>query len=135
VSELLADRIAVVTGAGGGIGAAISPRFAEEGARVVVVDIDPTRANSVATAVQGIAVVADVQTPDGVAAAIAAADDLGGVDILVNNVGHFLFARHDFKDSTPDEWDALHRINLLHVLGMTRAALPGMVERDRGARL
>ena len=54
------------------------------------------------------------------------------MDVLVNNVGHYLFHAHDFLDSTEEEWDALYRVNLLHVFLCCRYVVPGMVSRGRG---
>src|SRR5205823_14940388 len=56
----------------------------------------------------------------------------GRADILVNNVGHYL-QPHPFLESDPAHWDALHNVNLLHVLLCCRAFLPGMVERGEGS--
>jgi NAD(P)-dependent dehydrogenase (short-subunit alcohol dehydrogenase family) len=117
MAELLAGKVAVVTGGAGGIGGAIAERFAAEGAAVVVADLK---------------VGIDVTTSEGIAAMHAAADEAGGCEVLVNNVGHFVYGRHDFVDSTEDEWAALHAINLLHVLRSCHALLPGMIERGRG---
>jgi len=133
---LLAGRTAVVTGGAGGIGAAISRRFAAEGAAVVVVDIDEARTLETIDAITadgGTAsgVLADVTDVDGIAAVVDECD--GGAEVLVNNVGHYLHGRHDFVDSTEDEWAALHDVNLLHVLRCTRALLPAMLESGRGS--
>ena len=57
----------------------------------------------------------------------------GDVDVLVNNVGHYLTRSNDFLDAGPDEWDALHAVNLRHVLLCTRAFVDGMIERGRGS--
>ena len=133
---LLANRTAVVTGGAGGIGAAISRRFASEGATVVVVDRDEPATLATVSQItdaggRAAGVIADVTDADGVAAML---DECGGqADVLVNNVGHYLHGRHDFVDSTDDEWAALHDVNLLHVLRCTRALLPGMLDRGRGS--
>ncbi len=58
---------------------------------------------------------------------------VGPVDVLVNNVGHYLPGDGDFLTSTSDEWRALYRVNLEHVFLCTRAFVPGMVERKRGS--
>jgi 2-hydroxycyclohexanecarboxyl-CoA dehydrogenase len=132
---LLNGRVAVVTGGGGGIGRAISERFAAEGASVVVAEIDAARAvetEQVITDAGGevTVVVGDVTNARFVAELAAAA---GAVDVLVNNVGHYLTRGNDFLDNGPEEWDALHAVNLRHVLLCTRAFVDGMVERRRGS--
>jgi 2-hydroxycyclohexanecarboxyl-CoA dehydrogenase len=132
---LLAGRRAVVTGGGGGIGRAISERFAAEGASVVVAEIDAARAVETEQAItdaggEVTVVIGDVTNATFVAELAAGA---GAVDVLVNNVGHYLTRGNDFLESGPDEWDALHAINLRHVLLCTRAFVDGMIERRRGS--
>ena len=132
---LLNGRVAVVTGGGGGIGRAISERFAAEGASVVVAEIDSARAVETERAItdaggEVTVVVGDVTNARFVTELAAAA---GAVDVLVNNVGHYLTRGNDFLDNGPDEWDALHAVNLRHVLLCTRAFVDGMVERGRGS--
>jgi len=84
----LEGRIACITGAGAGIGAAIARRFAAEGARVVVNDLDRARAEAVAKEVGGHAIAADVADPDAVRAMFREIDErYGRLDILVNNAG------------------------------------------------
>jgi 2-hydroxycyclohexanecarboxyl-CoA dehydrogenase len=133
--DLLAGRRAVVTGGGGGIGRAISERFAAEGAAVVVAEIDVERTVETVEAIraaggeaQGLTV--DVTDPDEVD---RLAERAGAVDVLVNNVGHYLTRGNDFLDHGPDEWEALHAVNFRHVLLCTRAFVDGMVERGRGS--
>src|ERR1700757_5071418 len=95
-ARLMADRVAVVTGGGGGIGAATARLFAQHGARVVIADIETGLAQRTAdeiTASGGSAlpVVADVRDADEVAGlARTVLDRYGRVDVLVNNVGHWL---------------------------------------------
>jgi 2-hydroxycyclohexanecarboxyl-CoA dehydrogenase len=132
---LLEGRRAVVTGGGGGIGRAISERFAAEGASVVVAEVDGERARATVDVIRdaggdGTAVVGDVTDAAFVAELAAQA---GAVDVLVNNVGHYLTRGNDFLTAGPDEWDALHAVNLGHVLLCTRAFVDGMVERGRGS--
>jgi NAD(P)-dependent dehydrogenase (short-subunit alcohol dehydrogenase family) len=136
---LLADRVAVVTGGGGGIGAATARLFAQHGARVVVADIDAERGQGVADDIaasggSGVAAVTDVRDGDEVGElARWVLDRFGRVDVLVNNVGHWLRHPGRFVDTDPQLWDDLYRINLHHVFLVTRAFLPAMTERRAGA--
>lgn len=136
---LLGDRVAVVTGGGGGIGAATARLFAHQGAHVVIVDIDGGLAartvDEIAdTGGSAVAVVTDVRDA-------TAVDDLarsvleryGRVDALVNNVGHWLRHPGNFADTEPQLWDDLYRINLHHVFLVTHSFLPAMVARRTGA--
>jgi NAD(P)-dependent dehydrogenase (short-subunit alcohol dehydrogenase family) len=132
---LLAGRTAVVTGGGGGIGAAISRRFAAEGASVVVAEIDVERTVATVDAIRGAGGDAQGLTVDVTDAAEVArlAERAGAVDVLVNNVGHYLTRGNDFLDHGPDDWAAVHAVNFGHVLLCTRAFVDGMVARGRGS--
>lgn len=135
---LLAGRVAVVTGGGGGIGAATARLFAEHGAHVVIADIDGELADATASAIASSggsarAVVTDVRNPDQVTSlARTVLDAHGAVDVLVNNVGHWLRHPGNFADTDPRLWDELYQINLHHVFLLTQAFLPGMVGRRTG---
>lgn len=137
--RLLADRVAVVTGGAGGIGAATARLFARQGAQVVIADIDgqlATRTADEITAAGGsaLAVVGDVRDPDAVTRlAGSVLDRYGRADVLVNNVGHWLRHPGNFAEAQPQLWDELYRINLHHVFLVTRAFLPAMVARRTGA--
>jgi NAD(P)-dependent dehydrogenase (short-subunit alcohol dehydrogenase family) len=136
---MLADRIAVVTGGGGGIGAATAQLFAQHGARVVIVDIDADLAGRTAEKIRtlggsALPVVTDVRSADQVAAlARSVLDRFGRIDVLVNNVGHWLRHPGDFVDTDPQFWDELYRINLHHVFLVTHAFLPAMLDQHRGS--
>jgi NAD(P)-dependent dehydrogenase (short-subunit alcohol dehydrogenase family) len=132
---LLDDRVAVITGGGGGIGRAISERFAAEGAHVVVAEIDGARATDTVAAITAAGGRARAAVGDVTDAAVVAdlAADADRVDVLVNNVGHYLTRGNDFLDAGPEDWDALHAVNLRHVLVCTRAFVDGMIERRRGS--
>lgn len=132
---LLAGRVALVTGGGGGIGRGIAEAFAAHGARVVVAEINPERAEATVTAIRdagGDASGAVVDVGDETAVTDLAGA-VGPVDVLVNNVGHYLPGDGDFLTSSADEWRALYRVNLEHVFLCTRAFVPGMVQRRRGS--
>ena len=136
---LLADRVAVVTGGGGGIGAATAQLFAQHGAQVVIADIDPELARRTADQIttsggSALAIVTDVRDADQVTElARSVLDRFGRVDVLVNNVGHWLRHPGNFVDTDPQLWDDLYRVNLHHVFLVTHAFLPAMVDRHGGA--
>ncbi len=138
MNALLDGKVAIVTGGGGGIGRGITERFAAEGARVVIAEIDADRAREtqVALGEGSVAVVCDVREPDaGHALVTAALDAFGHVDILVNNVGHYGGARKAFHEQSDADWDDLYRVNLGHILTCTRAVLPAMLERGAGGTI
>src|ERR1700744_2993405 len=136
---LLANRIAVVTGGGGGIGAATARLFADHGAQVVIADIDADLAHQTADQItasggSAVAVRTDVREADQVAdLARSVLTRHGRVDVLVNNVGHWLRHPGNFVDTDPQLWDDLYRVNLHHVFLVTHALLPAMIERRSGA--
>ncbi len=136
---LLTGRVAVVTGGGGGIGAATARLFAKHGAHVIIADIDAELAERVAAEIatpggSAVGVVTDVRSADAVAElARSVLDRFGRVDVLVNNVGHWLRHPGNFVDTDPDLWDQLYRINLHHVFVVTQAFLPAMVDQHSGA--
>jgi len=135
----LRGQVAVVTGAGAGIGAATATLFAQHGATVVIADIDAELGRQTAgtiTAAGGTAqsIVTDVREPDQVQAlARAVLAEHGHVDVLVNNVGHWVKFAGDFVNGDPTLWDELYRVNFLHVLLVTHAFLPSMTARGRGS--
>jgi rhamnulose-1-phosphate aldolase/alcohol dehydrogenase len=109
----LAGRIALVTGAGSGIGRAIARRLAAEGACVVVADRDAAGASAVAAEIgnadAAVACTADVTDEDQVAASVAAAAlAFGGVDLVVNNAG--LSVSKPLTDTTVADWDIQHDV-------------------------
>jgi NAD(P)-dependent dehydrogenase (short-subunit alcohol dehydrogenase family) len=138
-SALLQGKVAVVTGGGGGIGAATAKLFAAHGARVVIAEIDPGLAAQTAdeiTAGGGTAraIVTDVREPGQVEALKQQVlDEHGHVDVLVNNVGHWVKFVGDFANGDARLWDDLYRVNFLHVLLVTHAFLPSMTGRGSGS--
>ena len=132
-NRLLDGRVAVVTGGGAGIGAAVATLFAEHGAAVEVAEIDRDRAEQIAadgTIRSHIVDVTDDADVTRLADAVLARH--GRVDVLVNNVGDYrpLVA---FEESTPDTWQRMYDINLRHVFAVTRAFLPAMIAAHAGS--
>ena len=132
----LNGKTIIVTGGGGGIGGATSRRFAAEGAKVAVFDMNLAGAQKVADEIQaagGSAAAFECNITDRtqVDAAVAAAEaQLGPIDVLVNNAGWDIFK--PFTKTVPAEWDKLIAINLTGALHMHHAVLPGMVARGGG---
>ena len=132
----LAGRVAIITGGGNGIGRATALRFAQEGAAVVIADVD---------AEQGHATVAAIEDADGQAQFVetnvtnrastdamaeAAAEAFGGIDILVNNAGITRDAR--LQKMTEDEFDQVIDVNLKGVFNCTKAVVPAMADNGGG---
>jgi 2-hydroxycyclohexanecarboxyl-CoA dehydrogenase len=129
----LEDKIAIVTGAGQGIGQAIARKLAAEGATVVVTDLDEASAIQTADALTGaVAIRADVSDRQAVQAmADRVVQQFGRVDVLVNNAGWDKAS--PFVDSDPADWDRAIAINLYGVLHTCKAVLPLMAARGGGA--
>ncbi|TAM82376.1 MAG: SDR family oxidoreductase [Jatrophihabitans sp.] len=129
----LESKIAIVTGAGQGIGRAIATKLAAEGATVVVTDIDlPTAGETAAAIERAVALRLDVTDRDAVAAVAAQVlERFGRVDVLVNNAGWDKGVA--FVDSDPADWDRAIAINLYGQLHTCKAVLPAMIARGSGA--
>jgi NAD(P)-dependent dehydrogenase (short-subunit alcohol dehydrogenase family) len=137
MSETLQGRVAIVTGAGRGIGRAIAKALAAEGALVAVTartqsQIDETVAMIDAGGGRAIAVAADIAEPAAVAAMSAeVVRTLGPVDLLVNNAAHSSSAAR-LWEADPDEWWRGVEVNLRGPFLAIRAVLPSMIERGAG---
>jgi NAD(P)-dependent dehydrogenase (short-subunit alcohol dehydrogenase family) len=133
VKPRLDGKVAIVTGGGGGIGAAIAKAFAAEGAQVVLADLDPTAAEGVAQTLgeSALAVRADVTKVADIDAMVHAT--LGRhsrIDILVNNAG--IMRKAYVKDMAEELWDQVLAINLKSTFLCSKAVLPSMIEAGRG---
>ena len=130
------DKTVIVTGGGGGIGGATCKRFAREGAKVAVFDLNLEAAERVEAAIvtaggTATAFRCDITDRASVDAAVAAAEaTMGPISVLVNNAGWDVFK--PFTKTVPAEWDKLIAINLIGALHMHHAVLPGMAERRYG---
>ena len=130
ITQRLKDRVAVITGAGSGIGLAAARRFAAEGANVVAVDIDDAAGEKAAAQVDGLYVHADVTSEADVAAAFGAAlEAYGSVDVAFNNAGISPPDDDSILDTSLDAWQRVQEANLTSVYLCCRAAIPLMRER------
>jgi 2-hydroxycyclohexanecarboxyl-CoA dehydrogenase len=131
------ERVALVTGAARGIGAAIADRLAAAGTAVAVCDLDGETATKVAArlteryGVHALAIPVDIADGAAVRAVVArVAEELGPVDVLVNNAA--IDVIESFVDSSEQTWDRIIAVNLRGTIAMTRAVLDQMIERCRG---
>ena len=134
-SPPLAGRIALVTGAGDGIGAAIAAMLVEAGARVVCCGRTPSKLEAVAETLGAAAIALPLDVTDRSAVAGLAArlpDAWSAVDILVNCAGRDRGGRQPFVDGDIEAWAETIDTNIVGLLRVTHALLPGMLERDRG---
>lgn len=138
-ARLLDGKVAVVTGGGAdGIGGAIAELFAEHGATVEIAEIDAERGERAAQTIADAGGVVrwhqvDVTSEEGVSSLHQSVQQHHGrIDVLVNNVGDYrpLVRLHE---SSPESWETMYRINLWHVIAVTRAFLPMMMERRTGS--
>ncbi|WP_276256185.1 SDR family oxidoreductase [Halomontanus rarus] len=140
MTNLLAAKTAVVTGASSGIGRSVARTFAENGADVVVADVRedpredgrPTRELIESeTDASAAYVECDVSNVDDFEAVIDEADRFGGVDVLVNNAG--IFRSEEFLEVTPDGYDRLMEVNVKGPFFGSQLAARRMIENDGGS--
>jgi NAD(P)-dependent dehydrogenase (short-subunit alcohol dehydrogenase family) len=135
----LRDKVVIITGAGSGFGRMTAARFAEEGAKVVVADVDgpgadETGAIVVRTGAEAELVIGDISTMDGARAVVErTVSRFGTVDILVNNAGISQREPTDTWDCAEETWDRILQVDLKSVFVCTKAALPIMLDKGRGA--
>ena len=130
----LEGRVAVITGAGSGIGYATAKRFAEEGAKVVVVDMTPETGNAVAKDGGGIFVAADVTNEEQVQAMYKTAfDTYGRIDIAFNNAGISPPDDDSILTTGIDAWRRVQEVNLTSVYLCCKYVLPYMQKGGKGS--
>jgi NAD(P)-dependent dehydrogenase (short-subunit alcohol dehydrogenase family) len=130
----LAGRTAVITGGCSGIGLATVRRFLEEGANVVIGDVDDARGNELAAELGVTYVHVDVTSKDEVDALFKAAKDTyGSVDIAFNNAGISPPDDDSILDTELEAWRRVQEVNLTSVYLCCKAALPYMIEQGKGS--
>ncbi|HZD87296.1 MAG TPA: glucose 1-dehydrogenase [Gaiellaceae bacterium] len=134
MSGRLRDKVCVITGAGGGMGADAAVRFTEEGARIVVADVDGEAAEKVAEEVGGLAVQVDVADEESVAAMYrAAAERFGGIDVLYNNAGISPADDASVLETELEAWERVQAVNTRGVFLCCKHGIPHLLERGGGS--
>ncbi|CAN5748595.1 L-iditol 2-dehydrogenase [soil metagenome] len=135
----LEGKVAIITGGGSGIGRGICLRYAQEGARVVVADLNAGAASAVADEITSsdgaaISVSVDVRRQDQVQVLVdRAVESFGGVDILVNNAGVGKII--PFFETTEADWDLMFDVNCKGLLWCSQAVAKQMIEQGRGGKI
>jgi NAD(P)-dependent dehydrogenase (short-subunit alcohol dehydrogenase family) len=130
----LEGKVAVVTGAGGGIGRAMAVRFAGEGAAVVAVDLRVEAGEAVAREVGGLFVPADVTDAEAVQAMYAAAvAEYGGIDVCCNNAGISPTDDDSILETELDVWRRVQEVNLTSVYLCCKYGIPHLIDRGGGS--
>ena len=136
IPDRLRSKVAVVTGGARGIGRAIAQRFADEGARVAVADLDGTACRDAAQAIGGGAfgLALDVTRQDSIDAMVAGVlAEAGGIDILVNNAG--VYEMQPILDMTRERTALVFAVNVEGLIFTLQAVARQMVAQGRGGRI
>jgi len=130
----VAGNVVVVTGGASGIGRALCQRFAQEGAKAVIVaDVNEEGAKAVAAEIQGMAVACDVSNEDDIIRLVGFTEENAGpVDIFCSNAGILVIGG---VEASTESWQRIWEINVMSHVYAARAVIPGMIERGGGAIL
>jgi NAD(P)-dependent dehydrogenase (short-subunit alcohol dehydrogenase family) len=130
----LEDKVAVITGAASGIGRETARRFAEEGAKVCVVDLNDLAGGEVAGDLNGLYIHANVTDPDDVQRMYReASEHFGGVDVLFNNAGISPPDDDSILQTEMDAWERVQNVNLKSVYLCCKHGIPRLLERGGGS--
>jgi NAD(P)-dependent dehydrogenase (short-subunit alcohol dehydrogenase family) len=130
----LEDKVAVITGAASGIGRETARRFAEEGAKVCVVDLNDLAGGEVAGDLNGLYIHANVTDPDDVQRMYReASEHFGGVDVLFNNAGISPPDDDSILETEMDAWERVQNVNLKSVYLCCKHGIPCLLERGGGS--
>ena len=130
----LEDKVAVITGAASGIGRETARRFAEEGAKVCVVDLNDLAGGEVAGDLGGLYIHANVTDPDDVQRMYRdASEHFGGVDVLFNNAGISPPDDDSILETEMDAWERVQNVNLKSVYLCCKHGIPYLLERGGGS--
>ncbi len=130
----LVDKVAVVTGGASGLGRAMCERFAAEGARVAVVDVDEAKGSELAQGIGGMFIGADVTSAPAVEALYeAVAGRFGGIDICCNNAGISPPDDDSILDTGLDAWERVQEVNLTSVFLCCKWGIPHLQARGGGS--
>lgn len=131
----LAGKTAIITGAASGFGEGMAKRFAEEGAKIVVADLNTKDAERVADEIgaAAVAVTADVSKKDDIERMVSAAMDLSGrIDIMINNAG-FTHRNGDLTEVDEHTFDLIYAVNMKAIYHATQAVVPIMASQGGGS--
>ena len=134
MTRRLEGKVALIVGAARGIGKGIAVRFAEEGARLVIADVEVEAGQATAAELGAVFIRTDIsQLADAEAAVALALTTYGGLDILVQNAG--IYPWQLLENTTPDDWDRVMAVNLRGSFVAARAALLPMKAQGSGRML
>ena len=134
---MIKGKVAIVTGAGGGVGKAISKRLSSEGCKVIMIGRDRTKLQKAASEIGNkkntMTVIADITKEAEVLSAIdQTINSFDKIDILINNAG-IINDPTPFHEMSEDQWDDLVKTNLFGMFRMTKAVIPVMIENGGGS--